>query len=178
MNDSITIVFWGVRGSYPVTSPASAHFGGDTPCVEIRAGSQSIILDAGTGIISLGNALAERAPQNLLLLLSHFHHDHTQGLPFFAPLYQNTTRLQIMARAKSDAALENQLTQIFAPPQFPVNWTDTPAQKITRRLASNARLERVNQGLGELRRAGLIQILPNNHVLAREPETLARLVAR
>ncbi|OQY81427.1 MAG: hypothetical protein B6D41_19700 [Chloroflexi bacterium UTCFX4] len=38
--------------------------------------------------------------------------------------------------------------------------------------------ERVNQGLGELRRAGLIQILPNNHVLAREPETLARLVAR
>lgn len=141
MNNTMIITFWGVRGSYPVTSPASAHFGGDTPCVEIRAGSQSIILDAGTGIIALGNALAERAPQNLLLLLSHFHHDHTQGLPFFAPLYQNTTRLQIMALAKSDAALENQLTRIFAPPQFPVNWTDTPAQKITRRLAPNARLD-------------------------------------
>jgi phosphoribosyl 1,2-cyclic phosphodiesterase len=141
MNDSMTITFWGVRGSYPVTSSETSAFGGDTPCVEIRAGEQVLILDAGTGMIALGKELVRCTPQEILLLLSHWHHDHTQGLPFFAPLYQASTRIQVMAPAPSDAALENQLAHIMAPPTFPVHWNETAAQKTTRRLAPNAALK-------------------------------------
>jgi phosphoribosyl 1,2-cyclic phosphodiesterase len=55
-----------------------------------------MILDAGTGIVGLGEKLQaeyERAgrdgaspPIQGTLLFTHGHHDHTQGLPFFAPL--------------------------------------------------------------------------------------------
>lgn len=141
MNDSLTITFWGVRGSYPVTTPCTARFGGDTPCVEIRAGEQVLILDAGTGIIALGKELARRAPQPLLLLLSHLHHDHTQGLPFFAPLYHPDAQLRIMAPAPCDAALEKFLAQIMSPPHFPVNWYETASQKTVRQISPNAVLE-------------------------------------
>ncbi len=141
MNDSMLIRFWGVRGSYPVTAPDAAGFGGDTPCVEICAGGQRVIFDAGTGIIALGQILARAPATETLLLLSHLHHDHTQGLPFFAPLYDCAAHLRIYAPAFSDAALEKYLTQIISPPHFPLHWSQTAARKIVRRIADRAALE-------------------------------------
>lgn len=141
MNDSMLIRFWGVRGSYPVTAPDAAGFGGDTPCVEIFAGEQRVILDAGTGIIALGHVLARAPEAEILLLLSHLHHDHTQGLPFFAPLYDCATHLHIHAPAFSDVALEKYLTGIISPPHFPVHWSQTAARKTVRRISDRAALE-------------------------------------
>ncbi len=37
-------------------------YGGHTPCVEIRLGERLFIIDAGTGIIPLGRAIAANAP--------------------------------------------------------------------------------------------------------------------
>ena len=50
--------FWGVRGSIPVPGPSTMHFGGNTPCVEVRAGSEILIFDGGTGLRALGGQLA------------------------------------------------------------------------------------------------------------------------
>ena len=52
-----TIKFRGVRGSYPVVNPKFKDFGGNTSCVEISINGHLIILDAGTGIIPLGEEL-------------------------------------------------------------------------------------------------------------------------
>lgn len=87
-NGNFTIKFWGVRGSYPTPGPQTVYYGGNTACLEVRAGGHTIILDAGTGIIPLGRELSARARQSgvttpLLILFSHLHHDHTQGFPFF-----------------------------------------------------------------------------------------------
>ena len=82
------IRFWGVRGSY--TAPFRTHLGvgGNTPCVEINVDDHVLICDAGTGIIPLGNKLiSDDKHKELLILLSHFHWDHIQGIPFFLPLY-------------------------------------------------------------------------------------------
>ena len=49
--------FWGVRGSYPAPFATHMGYGGNTPCVEVRLGEHLIVLDAGTGIIPLGNQL-------------------------------------------------------------------------------------------------------------------------
>ncbi len=48
------VKFWGVRGS--IACPTANHlaFGGNTNCIEVSAGGTKIILDAGTGIRSLG----------------------------------------------------------------------------------------------------------------------------
>ncbi len=62
--------------------------GGDTACVEVRAGGDLLILDAGTGIRRLGLDLIRRYSPNIIkahILLSHTHWDHICGFPFFAP---------------------------------------------------------------------------------------------
>ncbi len=73
------INFWGVRGSLPAPELHAWRYGGDTPCLEVRASNQLLILDAGTGIRDLGQHLmTKRPPTGLLayLLLSHYHWEH------------------------------------------------------------------------------------------------------
>lgn len=50
MNPTMQIRLLGVRGTLPVHGPEFARFGGATSCVLVRAGGETIILDAGTGL--------------------------------------------------------------------------------------------------------------------------------
>jgi len=79
--------FRGVRGSVPWSTAESAEAGSNTPCVELSAGSQTLILDAGTGLVGVGEDVeGHRGP--ITVLLSHYHWDHVQGFPFFKPLFE------------------------------------------------------------------------------------------
>ena len=82
------IRFWGVRGTVPWATPASIGVGCNTPCVEVRDDSTGayLVLDAGSGLVGLSGTFTGE-PRPTPLLLSHYHWDHTQGLPFFGPLY-------------------------------------------------------------------------------------------
>ena len=86
----LQIRFWGVRGSTATPQAENLGFGGNTSCIEITArDGERIIIDAGTGIRALGRELiAEGRQHNLNLFFTHFHWDHIQGIPFFAPLLQ------------------------------------------------------------------------------------------
>src|SRR5690606_20195458 len=88
---------WGTRGSIPSPGPATTGFGGNTPCIAVRtAAGDCLIFDAGTGIRELGRRLAAAGrPVRADIFLSHFHWDHIQGLPFFAPLYDANTSIRI-----------------------------------------------------------------------------------
>ena len=91
--------FWGVRGSVPTPGPGTVRYGGNTSCVEVRVGSEILILDAGTGLRMLGRHLTEEFQSqalSLTILLTHTHWDHIQGLPFFAPLYDPRYRVRIL----------------------------------------------------------------------------------
>lgn len=139
MNDNLTVKFWGVRGSYPTPGQDTVAFGGNTACVEIRAGAQVVILDAGTGIIPLGRELSRRTAQNrqplrAVLLFSHLHHDHTQGFPFFSPAYNPASRLHLFGPGASEQALEDLLAHNQQPPAFPVTLRDMNAAKEFRSL--------------------------------------------
>lgn len=133
-NRSLRVRFWGVRGSYPTPGSHTVRVGGNTACVEIRAGEQSILLDAGTGIIALGQALIQEAaeaqrPVQATLLFSHMHHDHTQGFPFFSPAFISSTRLHIFGPRTFAHELEQILAQNMIPPVFPVTLQDMSAFK-------------------------------------------------
>lgn len=122
--------FWGVRGSIATPGPGTVQFGGNTSCVEVRAGGQIIILDAGTGLRSLGRELAhefkDRALQ-LTLLLSHTHWDHIQGLPFFQPLYFPNNRVRILGYEGARSGLFKVLSSQMESPYFPVGLKELPS---------------------------------------------------
>lgn len=124
--------FWGVRGSIASPGAETAEVGGNTSSVEVRCGDARILLDAGTGLRRLGDALlAEGKPVTATLLLSHFHWDHIQGLPFFVPAYVPTTKLDIVGgnvRTSLRDALVHQMTD----PVFPVRFDELGAKITTR----------------------------------------------
>jgi phosphoribosyl 1,2-cyclic phosphodiesterase len=129
MSDELKVKFWGVRGSYPAPGAGTVKYGGNTACVEIRAGERTIILDAGTGIIPLGRELARRRTPEVLLLFSHLHHDHTQGFPFFVPAYMPTARLHIFGPDGMHESLKNVLEHNQSSETFPVSLRDMASSK-------------------------------------------------
>ena len=123
----LSIRFWGVRGSVASPGPETAFYGGNTSCVEVRAGATRLVLDAGTGLRALGRAwLAEGAPVDATVLLSHVHWDHIQGIPFFGPIYVPGTRLRLVAGATT-TPLADTLRRQMSAPVFPVDLADVPA---------------------------------------------------
>ena len=66
---SLLVTFWGVRGSIAKPGTDTRRYGGNTACVEIKAGDTPFIVDAGTGIDALGKALVSeaKAPLNIHL---------------------------------------------------------------------------------------------------------------
>jgi len=57
--NSLRLKLWGVRGSTPTPVRANLGCGGNTACLEIRAGERIVILDAGSGMRALGQAIIE-----------------------------------------------------------------------------------------------------------------------
>ena len=122
------VQFRGVRGSHPTPGSGTVHYGGNTSCVEVLAGNHRIILDAGTGIVSLGNEIArnhlptsgEREALQLTIFFSHTHHDHTQGFAFFKPAYFPTTTCNLFGPRLRKTELEEGLATAMVSPYFPV----------------------------------------------------------
>ncbi len=122
------IKFWGVRGSIASPGPETAAVGGNTSCVEIASGSTRIILDAGTGIRKLGEALLAEGPVDATLLLSHLHWDHIQGLPFFVPAYLPSSRLRLVGMASGIMTVRETLAHQMRAPVFPVRLDELGAE--------------------------------------------------
>ena len=130
MSNEMKIKFWGVRGSYPTPGADTVKFGGNTSSVEIQAGDRTIILDAGTGIIPLGRGLASTKRANeLLLLFSHLHHDHTQGFPFFVPAYMPNAKLHIYGPDGTHESMQNVLERNQSSETFPLGLRDMASSK-------------------------------------------------
>lgn len=78
MSNKVTIL--GTRGSVPVSGPEFVKYGGATTCVVVTLGGQSVVLDAGTGILKLPRAVSPET-ECLPLIITHSHVDHMLGLP-------------------------------------------------------------------------------------------------
>ncbi len=128
MSAAFTVTFWGVRGSVPVSSPDTNIYGGNTPCVEVRAGDQVFVLDAGTGAVALGRKLANEGVKKITLLFSHLHHDHTAGLPFFEPMFDSRTAISLYCGNLGGESAARSLDQVFGPPFFPILFSRMPAK--------------------------------------------------
>jgi phosphoribosyl 1,2-cyclic phosphodiesterase len=139
MSNEFRVKFWGVRGSYPTPGAGTVKYGGNTASIEVCAGKRTILLDAGTGIIPLGRELARTTPAlaggareragEILLLLSHMHHDHTQGFPFFVPAYLPTARLHIYGPDGTHESMKNVLERNQSSETFPIGLREMASAK-------------------------------------------------
>jgi len=121
--------FWGVRGSIPSPGPATVRMGGNTPCVEVVADNETLIFDSGSGIRALGNKLMrEGKPVRACLFMTHCHHDHVQGWPFFVPAFVPTTRLRVFSERKGEMGPKDIFSGIMVPPYFPIPLVAMKAQ--------------------------------------------------
>jgi phosphoribosyl 1,2-cyclic phosphodiesterase len=119
------IKFWGVRGSTPTPQSQNLRYGGNTPCLEFRSDAGNLlIVDCGSGLRMLGKSLSEEfagQPIDAHILLSHYHWDHIQGLPFFAPLYQPENSFHFHSFHLGGATVEQALQGQMMDPYFPVD---------------------------------------------------------
>lgn len=138
IKDEFKVKFRGVRGSYPIAHKDYLKYGGNTSCVEVNVGGHLIILDAGTGLIDLGNELMkehiasgtnpyDRKPVKATLLLSHIHQDHIQGFTFFRPSHIATTKLSVFGATDYNETLADELAQLLFTKSFPLDLGDIAA---------------------------------------------------
>ena len=144
--EKFRIKFWGTRGSIVAPGPGSLKYGGNTACVEIRCGSELIIIDAGTGIRDLGTELLKHTPVKASILFSHMHWDHIQGIPFFQPAYVSGNEFKLYGNKNWDAKLEYVLRGQMRSPNFPVTLEDM--NKV------GARMEYIDIDTGRIFRIG------------------------
>jgi phosphoribosyl 1,2-cyclic phosphodiesterase len=129
MNDTaMRVGFWGVRGSTPSPGSITQKYGGNTACIELRVGSTErlVIIDAGSGIRTLGNVLMandmSNGPIKTDIFLSHTHWDHIMGYPFFTPIYVPTVEVKIYGPVTfEDDPLEDVVGGQMKYRYFPIN---------------------------------------------------------
>jgi phosphoribosyl 1,2-cyclic phosphodiesterase len=101
------IRIWGCRGSLTTPGRETVRYGGFTTCVEVRLSDGTlVVLDSGSGIHRLGNALLkEPGTSQLWLLVTHAHWDHLTGFPFFTPAYLERYRIHVRSWPEARDAL-------------------------------------------------------------------------
>ena len=151
-----SVKFRGVRGSYPIADKDYMQYGGNTSCVEVNVGGNLIILDAGTGLISVGNELlrehilsgmnpSERTPIKATVLISHIHQDHLQGFTFFRPLHIPTSQINVFGNVNYNESLSDELSHLLFGKSFPLDLGD---------IAGNLEIRDLNEAEGILLRHG------------------------
>lgn len=118
------VQFWGTRGSIATPGPQTVRHGGNTSCVEVRTQRGTLlVLDAGTGLRSLGDALMAEgsAARRGHILIGHTHWDHIQGFPFFAPLFVRGNEWDVYAPRGFGPSLRETLAGQMQYTYFPVS---------------------------------------------------------
>lgn len=137
MKTAGTVAVLGVRGSFPAAGGDFLEYGGNTSCFLVDLGGETVILDAGSGLASLGTTVPlPGGRRRVHLLLSHLHLDHIMGLFSFSLLYDRAAEVRLYG----DTGLRSGLGAVLGPPYWPVGLDDFPARVELRELAPEMRL--------------------------------------
>jgi phosphoribosyl 1,2-cyclic phosphodiesterase len=117
----LKVTFFGVRGSTPCPTGPNARYGGNTSCVALNIpGEDPIVFDLGTGLQSWGRHQPLDGTFNATALVTHFHFDHVQGLPFLAAADRPGAKFAVYGPGESGSTVKDLFTGFVRPPYFPV----------------------------------------------------------
>ena len=131
-----TVAVLGVRGSFPATGGDYLEYGGNTSCFLADLGGETVVLDAGSGLSLLGNAVPlPGGRKRVHILLSHLHMDHIMGLFSFSLLHDPAAEVCLYG----DTGLRSHLGAVLGPPYWPLGLDDFRAGVQVRELTAGAR---------------------------------------
>ena len=99
----------GARGSLPVSDTKRSRFGGATSCYMVQAGSETIFLDGGTGLVS-APALSGKPP---VILLSHLHLDHVIGLGMYLSIRISRQPLSVSKATEATLSVVSKASMVI-----------------------------------------------------------------
>jgi len=121
--DTLTLTFWGVRGTLPISRPDSYRYGGNTSCVSLDfSDGRLFVFDAGTGIRALSDSLlaSRRTRLDGRIFISHPHWDHINALPFFVPFYIQGNQFEICGASHGDVTMRDLFSAQMDGVYFPI----------------------------------------------------------
>lgn len=119
MNNLFEVTFLGTGGSCSYNNGSRMKYGTNTPCVAVKAGKETIILDAGSGICGFSD-LEDYQSEHLHVFFSHYHMDHINGLPFFTALFDAKKKIDLYGAGNKEGDLYNIVDRFISPPMHPV----------------------------------------------------------
>jgi len=117
------VKIYGCRASVAVSRPS--RYGSNTACMRVDIDGQTLIIDAGSGLLRLEDELRvnpgfpKKLPFQIDILLSHLHLDHIIGLTTFAPVLDEDAGVRIFVANHDERPLKEQIFQAFEPPYWP-----------------------------------------------------------
>jgi len=125
---TIKVKFWGVRGSIACPEPSCFKYGGNTSCVELDMGGTHVVLDAGTGLRSLGDEYLRRGVKDIFILMSHVHADHLAGINYFKPIYIPGHSINMLAgHLRGDEWMKQKIYDHMREEVHPVQYDQLPS---------------------------------------------------
>ena len=123
------IIIHGCRGSMAVSGVEYAKYGGNTTCFEIAEDPrQRVLIDAGTGLRDVEHSLQREEEHDYTMLLTHYHWDHIQGIPVFAPVWIPGNRFTFHGHQTPVGEVRATLAGVITQPWFPAAIVDSPAE--------------------------------------------------
>jgi len=128
---NLILRIWGARGTIPSPGDEQRRYGGNTTCLVLAVSEDEyVVLDCGSGLRIFGKSLPQRkdARRRFHVLLSHYHFDHVEGLPYFSPLFDAGNRFHFYGLESEGRTTREALEGFIRPPYFPVSLAGTPAE--------------------------------------------------
>ena len=105
----------------PACGQKCSRYGGNTTCFTLKTEKGMILIDAGTGILTVSREIARmRQILPLTVLFTHFHLDHIVGLPSLEALYNPQAHVTLMGDPRRPHPWKETLKTFMAKPYWPI----------------------------------------------------------
>ena len=122
----LELIVCGARGSMAVSGEEYLKYGGNTTCFYLPMADFQVVFDCGTGLRTVQHQLTG-ANHDFRVFLTHYHWDHLQGIPVFAPFYTPGNSFTFYGPRPASGSVHEVIDAVIRPPWFPIAFADSPA---------------------------------------------------
>lgn len=121
------VTTYGTRGSTPIARVEASRYGGNTTCIRVDSPclppDMALLVDAGSGLVPASFDLLREGARHIVLLMTHYHHDHTQGFPLAPHTFVKSVPIEVFGPKEHGVGPREMLESLMRAPFFPVDFS-------------------------------------------------------